>query len=116
MPDHLAPEEVPGRLAELSSDVRAAVLVDEAGGLVASSEPDAGKAGSLAELTVELLAVADHAAGGRAVQVEAQVEGGAVFATRESGYALAAVTRRLALAALILHDMRMLLRGVESPA
>ena len=42
------------------------------------------------------------------------MDGGAVFLTRDSRYVLAAVTRRAALASLMLYDQRALLEAVES--
>jgi hypothetical protein len=101
---------VPERLLELSPDVRAAVLVDAAGALVGPGEEDAEP---LAALVRELVAEADAAAGSPPEQLEVQVEGGAVFVTRDSRHTLAAITRKAALRSLVLYDQRALLEAVE---
>lgn len=107
--ESLTPQEAPERLRELSPDVRAAILIDAAGSLVAAS-PEAGE-GS-AELVRELVAEADAAAAEPPGQVEVQVDRGAVFLTRDSRYVLAVVTRKAALSSLMLYDQRMLLEAV----
>jgi hypothetical protein len=109
--ESLRPQEAPDRLRDLSPDVRAAVLIDAAGSLVAAS-PEGGE--GLAELVRELVAEADAAAGEPAGQLEVQVERGAVFLTRGPEYVLAAVTRKAALASLMLYDQRVLLGSVDS--
>ena len=91
----------------MSADVRAAVLLDAAGGLVAASGSDAGRGRRLGELAHELVMAADSAATEPTEQIEAQVPGGGVFAVRDARYTLACVTKRLALPALVLYDMRM---------
>ena len=100
-----APSQAPGRLVEMSSDVRAAVLVDPAGGLVAASGADRPRARRIAGLAHELVATADGVAGPNE-QIEVQTGDGAVFAVRNAQYTLACVARRLALPALVLYDMR----------
>jgi len=110
--ESLRPQEIPERLCELSPDVRAAVLIDAAGTLVAATgeEPD-----ELAALVRELVAEADAEGGSPPPeQVEVQVDGGAVFLTRDPRHVLAAVTRKAALSSLILYDQRTLLEAAES--
>lgn len=106
----------PGRLVEMSADVRAAVLIDPAGGLIASSEDDAERARRLAGLTHDLVVAVDAVAGRPTEHIEAQVPGGAVFAVRSASHTLACVVRRLALPALILYDLRQTLLEVEAAA
>ena len=106
------PDEAPARLVEMSADVRAAVLVDPAGGLVGSGGSDRARARRLAGLAHDLLAIAD-AASGPNEHVEAQTATGAVFAVRNARYTLACVARRLALPALVLYDMRQTLLALE---
>ncbi|MDQ3644997.1 MAG: roadblock/LC7 domain-containing protein [Actinomycetota bacterium] len=110
-----APDEAPGRLVEMSADVRAAVLVDPAGGLVAAGGIDRARARRMAGLAHDLLGVAD-AASGPNEHVEAQTAGGAVFAVRNARYTLACVTERLALPALVLYDLRQTLLALEEEA
>ena len=108
-----APKTAPRRLLECSADVRSAVLVDAAGNLVAASEDDRSRARRLAELTRELIEAADAAAPEPTEQIEARVEGGAVFAVRTPRHTLACVTRRLALPALVLYDLRQTILRLE---
>lgn len=107
-----APGEAPGHLVEMSADVRAAVLVDPAGGLVAASGTDRARARRLAGFAHDLVATADGA-GGPNEHVEAQTGSGAVFAVRNARYTLACVARRVALPALVLYDMRQTLLALE---
>jgi hypothetical protein len=109
--ESLRPQEAPDRLRELSQDVRAAVLINAVGSLVAAS-PEGGE--GLADLVRELVAEADAAADSPAAQLEVQVERGAVFLTRDPHYVLAAVTRKAALSSLMLYDQRVLLSAVAS--
>jgi hypothetical protein len=99
-------------LCTMSADARAAVILDADGALAgASGTPDGEE---LAELTVELLEAADAAApNGPPMELEAQVEGGAVFVVRRPKWTLAAVARRSALSSLMLYDVRSVLDGLE---
>ena len=106
----------PRRLVETSTDVRCAVLVDAAGNLVAGSDDDRSRARRLAELTRELVEAADAAAPEPTEQIEARVEGGTVFAVRTPHHTLACVTRRLALPALVLYDMRQAIAAIGGRA
>jgi hypothetical protein len=100
----------------MSTDVRAAVLLDPAGGLIASSDEDGDRARHLAGLAHDLVLAADEAADRPTEQIEAQVAGGAVFAVRSARHTLACVVRKLALPALILYDLRQTLLEVEAAA
>jgi hypothetical protein len=76
----LTPERTAAKLCELSSDARAAVLLDAAGALAGSSDLEASEAEALAELTRELFETIDRATrdwdADPAEQVEVQVAGG----------------------------------------
>ena len=113
----LTPERTAARLCELSSDARAAVLLDAAGALAGSSDLEAGEAEALAELTRELFETIDRATrdwdADPAEQVEVQVAGGAAFASRTPRWTLAVVARRGALASLMLYDLRAVLGELE---
>ena len=111
-----ASEAATRRLVERSADVRCAVLVDSAGNLVAASEEDRAFARSLGDLTRELIEAADSAAPEPTEQIEARVEGGAVFAVRTPRHTLACVTRRLSLPALVLYDLRQAMSELEGRA
>ena len=81
----LTPERTAERLCELSGDARAAVLLDAAGAPASVHGVPREASGELAELARSLFDAVDRAyrdiPGGPPEQVEAQVEGGAVFAS-----------------------------------
>ena len=99
----------------MSADTRAAVVVDPAGELAgASGDP---RAPELAELAAELLEALDAVApAGPPEQMEAQVEGGAVYLVRRRQWTLAAVARRSALSSLMFYDVRAVLSELEASA
>jgi hypothetical protein len=113
----LTPERTAARLCELSSDARAAVLLDAAGALVSFSDTDAKRAHGLGDLTRQLFETVDRATrdwdADPAEQVELQVPGGAVFASRTPRWMLAVVARRAALSSLMLYDLRAVLGELE---
>jgi hypothetical protein len=109
-------DSAPARLVEMSSDVRAAVLLDPAGGLIAASDTDSERARRMADLARDLVLAADAAATSPTEQIEAQVDAGAVFAVRSARHTLVCVVRRLALPALILYDLRQTLLELEATA
>lgn len=113
----LTPERTAERICELSSDARAAVLLDAAGAPAGSHGLEPDEARALQELAVELVQAVDRAArdlpGPPPEQLEAQVDGGAVFMSRTSRWTLAAVTRRNALSSLMLTDLRAVLNELE---
>jgi hypothetical protein len=116
----LTPARTADRLCDLSSDARTAVLLDAAGALAGSSESDSGRAQALADLARELFETVDRATrdweAEPAEQVEVQVSGGAVFASRTPRWTLAVVTRRAALSSLVLWDLRAVLAELEGGA
>jgi predicted regulator of Ras-like GTPase activity (Roadblock/LC7/MglB family) len=117
MADTLTPERAAERLSELSTDVRAAVLLDAAGSLAGASEGAQEDARALGELARQLFEEVDRATRDwdpePPEQVEVQVPGGAVFASRTPRWTLAAVTRRSALSSLMLFDLKALLGELE---
>ncbi|MEA2365702.1 MAG: hypothetical protein QOE69_1904 [Thermoleophilaceae bacterium] len=117
MADTLTPERAAERLCELSTDVRAAVLLDAAGSLESSSEDDRSRAQALADLARTLFEEVDRATRDWDTeppeQVEVQVPGGAVFASRTPRFTLAAVAKKGALSSLMLYDLRALLGWLE---
>jgi len=109
-----SPERTPERLCTLSVDARAAVLLDAAGSLAGSTEPDRARAEELASLARQLFEAVDSSGSEEpAEQVEAQVPGGAVFASRTPRWTLAVVARRQALSSLMLYDLRAVLAELE---
>jgi hypothetical protein len=113
----LTPEQAAERLCELSSDARAAVLLDAAGALAGSSGSDPERARMLGDLARELFETVDRATrdwdADPAEQVEVQVPGGAAFASRTPRWTLAVVARRGALSSLMLYDLRAVLGELE---
>ena len=113
----LTPERTAERLCELSADARAAVLLDAAGALAGVHGVAAERAEELAGLARELFEAVDRAErdipGGPPEQVEAQVEGGTVYASRTPRWTLAPVARRAALSSLMLMDLRAVLSELE---
>ena len=109
------PERVPGRLCELSTDAREAVLLDAAGALAGCTIEDRASAEEFAGLARELFEAVDSAgiAAEPAEQVEAQVQRGSVFASRTPRWTLAVVARRAALSSLMLYDLRAVLGELE---
>jgi hypothetical protein len=100
------------RLMSLSSDVRAAVLVDGGGEALACSE-EGPRATEMARLASELFEQARQLPGEQVDQLEAQVDAGAVYAVREQGHTLAAVSDRAALSSLMFYDLRAALMALE---
>ena len=110
--ESLRPQDAPDRLRELSPDVRAAVLIESAGALVAASD-NGEKGAELAGLVHELVEQADAASDTPPQQLEVQVDRGSVFLSRDSRYVLAAVSRKAALPSLMLFDQRAVLAALE---
>ena len=113
----LTPERTAERLCELSADARAAVLLDAAGSLAGAYGVPKDGSGELAELARGLFEAVDRAhrdiPGGPPEQVEAQVDGGTVYASRTPRWTLAVVGRRAALSSLMLMDLRAVLGELE---
>ena len=117
MADTLTPERAAERLCELSADVRAAVLLDAAGSLASACDEAGGQPRALGELARRLVEEVDRATRDWDTeppeQVEVQVHGGAVIASRTPRWTLAAVAKRGALSSLMLYDLRALLGELE---
>jgi hypothetical protein len=109
----LTPDAVPARVSALCADARAVVLLDAAGAPVACSDLEPARAGELGELARELMAAVDDAPGDPVQDVEAQVQGGTVYASRTPRWTLTVVARRAALSSLMLWDLRAVLGELE---
>jgi hypothetical protein len=100
-------------LGELSTDIRAGVLLDSAGELAAAWGGDDERGARVRELAVDLIERVDAAAGGEAPrQIEAWTATGGVFCVRDHGWTIAVVTGRYALASLMFYDLRKVLEDV----
>lgn len=101
-------------LAELSTDIRAGVLLDAGGGLAASWEGDDERGERVRELVTELLERVDAADGGGEPpeQVEVSTGAGGVFCVRNPDWTVAVVTGRYALSSLMFYDLRKVLEDL----
>ena len=112
----LTPELALRYLDELSTDIRAAVLLDSAGKLAAAHAPDGDPpAEKLGELAGQLFGHADKAAEGAhgfeppVTQLEVTTDEGAVFAVRDAGWTIAVAAGRFALPSLMFYDLHAVL-------
>jgi hypothetical protein len=116
----LTPERTARRLCELSSDARAAVLLDAAGAPAGFHGVTPDRSGDLAQLARTLFEAVDRAhrdmPGGPPEQVEIQVDGGTVYGSRTPHWTLAVVARRTALSSLMLMDLRAVLGELDGGA
>jgi hypothetical protein len=111
----LTPELALRYLGELSTDIKASVLLSADGRTAAASRP--GEVGDqLRDLTVELFEQADAADAEPVSQVEISTGDGAVFALRDERWMLAVVTGRFALSSLMFYDLRSVLGDLEAKA
>ena len=110
----LTPDLALAYLGELSTDIRAAAVLDEAGGLAAQSGFDEDGVDQVRELVGDLFERAADAAPGEPApgQVEVALPEGSVYAVREHGWTLAVVAGRFALSSLMFFDLRMVARDL----
>ncbi len=112
----LSPELVLDYLAALSTDIRAGVLLDDTGSVMAHSGCGDESAARLGELALELFSRAQQAAApeiGAVAQVEVTSVDGGVFALRRGDWTVAVVTGRFALSSLMFYDLRSVLGDLE---
>lgn len=100
-------------LAEISSQIDAAAILDASGSVVASTFADAARAASVGTLAGALLAAASRAAGagGEVVQLEAATAEGSVFLVHDGGRSIVAVTRPAPTVGLVFYDLKSALRS-----
>jgi hypothetical protein len=104
MPPALTPALALDYVRELSADVRAAVVLDSGGELLAGPDELAAPARALL------------AAGGEAAELEAGTAGGVVCAVRSPAHAAVAVCGRFAIGGVVREDLRAALAGLEGRA
>lgn len=104
MPPALTPALALDYVRELSADVRAAIVLDGAGALLAGP----------AELVEPARALLT--AGGDAAELEAASAGGVVCAVRSAGHAAIAVCGRFAIPAIVRHDLRAAVAALDGRA
>ena len=95
-------------LDELSTDIRAATVLDRSNELAAYSGESRDRGERMRKLVLDLLEAAGGAVPGMddPPEVEVSTPNGAVFAVRENGWTIAVVTGRYVLSSLMLYDLR----------
>ena len=107
----LTPDLALDYLGELSTDIRAAVVLDSHGKLAAVTGGDEPRGEQMCELATEMLDAAAEA--GEAIdQVEAVTTEGSVFAVRGRSWTVAVVAGRQPLASLMFYDLRNVVRDL----
>src|SRR4051794_37832796 len=107
----LTPDIALDYLGELSTDIRAAVIVDATGDLAAVTGGDEERGQKMRALAIELLDEA-AAAGEGVDQVEVVTAEGSVFAVRGESWTVAVVAGRQPLASLMFYDLRNVVRDL----
>jgi predicted regulator of Ras-like GTPase activity (Roadblock/LC7/MglB family) len=103
-------------LAELSSQVRTAVVLDETGTVLASTPADGEGVERLAASARDLLASATELhAGSEPTRAEVELTEGAVFVLREAGRTIAATTGPEPTSGLVVYDLRTCLQRMDVP-
>lgn len=98
-------------LTEISSQILAAVIVDEQGSVAGSTFPDGT---ALAEAGRALLTQAAATRDGvEPTQLEAATEEGSVFVLRDGGRTIVATTRARPTVGLVFYDLKSSLRALE---
>jgi hypothetical protein len=102
-------------LTEISSQIEAAVLFDEAGDLGGSTLADARAAAAFARAASQLIERSSAlASGDRGVtQVEASTPDGSVFVVQEGSRRIAATTTPDPTVGLVFYDLKSCLRGLD---
>jgi hypothetical protein len=98
-------------LGELSTDIRAAAVIDAKGDLAAVTADDRERGEKMRTLALELLEAATETAAG-ADQVEVVTGTGSVFAVRGDSWTVAVVAGRQPLASLMFYDLRNVVRDL----
>jgi predicted regulator of Ras-like GTPase activity (Roadblock/LC7/MglB family) len=100
-------------LTEISTQVEAAVLLDESGAVLAAAPDDPTRSERLARTAVDLLAAArerSESSGRTLTQLEAALREGSVFVARDDGRSIVAVTGASPTSGLVFYDLRTCLR------
>ena len=103
----LTPDLALDYLGELSTDIRAALVLDKQGAVAAVTGDDRRRGERMGELANELL---DAATDGD--QVEIVTTDGSVFAVRGESWTVAVVAGRQPLASLMFYDLRNVVRDL----
>ena len=105
-------------LTEISSQIEAAVLFDEAGTVLGSTLADERAAQALARSAAELLAgaAAFRSSEAAVTQLEASTQEGSVFVVRDGARRIAATTGPSPTVGLVFYDLKSCLRGTGEDA
>jgi predicted regulator of Ras-like GTPase activity (Roadblock/LC7/MglB family) len=109
----MEPREALDRLTEISSQVRAAVIADADGGVIASTVASDDAARRLARAARELIAAADRHGRASVVQLDAATPEGNVFVVRHGDRLIAATTGPEPTVGLVFYDLRSCLRSLR---
>jgi len=102
-------------LTEISTQIKAAVVLDRAGTVQASTVDDE-RAGRIATSALELFRQADAQRDQELVQLDAALSGGSVFVVRDEERLIAATTTPGPTAGLVFYDLKSALRSFgEAP-
>jgi hypothetical protein len=111
----LTPELALQYLGELSTDIKASVVLSSDGRTAAASRP--GEPGDqLRDLAQQLFERADVVDDRAVTQVEVSTGDGAVYAVRDEHWTIGVVTGRFALSSLMFYDLRSVLSDLEGKA
>jgi predicted regulator of Ras-like GTPase activity (Roadblock/LC7/MglB family) len=104
-------------LAELSSQVERAVVLDSAGSVLGSTLDDPGAAEAVAQAARDLLAGAAELrpTADEVTRVEIELAEGGVFVLREGGRTIAATTGPRPTSGLVAYDLRTCLQALDEP-
>ena len=105
-----------GELMELSSQITAAIALDDAGSVLAVSSEDPAAAAALTASTLELVAAAEDLGtdGGEVTRVEVELDEGAFFVVREDGRTVAATTGPKPTSGLVVYDLRTCAQAIDT--
>jgi predicted regulator of Ras-like GTPase activity (Roadblock/LC7/MglB family) len=103
-------------LTEISSQVEAAVVFDDAGHVAGSTVADAGRAAELAQAAGRLLAAAEELKTGESAltQLEVATGDGSVFIVRDGKTLIAATTGGNPTVGLVFYDLKSALRALAA--
>ena len=102
-------------LTEISTQIRAAVVLDREGTVQAATVDDE-RAGRIASSALELFRQADAQREQELVQLDAELDGGSVFVVRDEERLIAATTTPGPTAGLVFYDLKSALRSMaEEP-
>jgi hypothetical protein len=110
----MTPEQALADLVEISSQVRAAVLVSAAGEVEAATDGGEALAGAARQLLDAAAAVRPAGADQPVTQLEAATRGGSVFVVSTGGRTIAAATAPSPTVGLVFYDLKTCLRSLSA--